>query len=668
MILTKRYTDGMAFRLRVSTKQISKLLLPMNAILFSSCIFLLFRYPISLNSLLFQVCFFALLIGFYLFSGSLNQLAIALLLSVTAVSLIGQIRTTSFFLNGLTGAEFLTLSGAFFAVLLSIFLSQRNRSYLESWKNNKIDSFLLATSLIPAMYFGNGTPKTAFGYVATGNEDNLVWLLALTKTVSEKSGLAFTPDVSAGAGTATGSFLFLIQSVFDFALPVTIPFSFLFNPFVLKVTYGFVLLLLIWTAGFYIAKWLTDNRRELNLSAVVALTALSGIVLYACAATLMKYGHFSAFACLPFIWAAFGIRSTEPFRRSSGSNILNVVAPGLLVIGASLAWWPIFPAAIAVLALIAIDFGRRKSERDLRLTFAKAGTSLLILFGFLAFISPVRISSAWSDFVTNISVRGGADPISIYALVFASATLIALLRKPRIQREEIEAHFFEGSAREISILFIYASFIFLVTAYVSNPSGLFGSSLQYDFYAASKMFLVVLSILLPAGVLILGKKVLSFNSSGLTSFVFLISGAIIFLQLGALGTNSLFPVSVTGKSPGWISDVFDVAKKTPDKTIVCLNTIKGTDPTSYDMYLCTRMAGGFTGKLDEQESWATEVNLRQDFSEIKNGLYDEEFFQDVHVILSDGTRRHTGNLNQQRWSITLPWDLFSFSGVNRLDK
>ena len=667
-MFTERYTDGMVTNPRVSTELVSKLLLPMNAILFSSCIILLFRYPISLSSLLFQVCIFAFLIGVYLLCGSLNQLAIALLLSVAAMSLIGQMRTTSFFLNGLTGAEFLTLSGTFFALLLFVFFSQRNRSYLKSWKNNKIDSLLLATSLIPAMYFGNGTPKTAFGYVATGNEDNLVWLLALTKTISEKSGLVFTPDVSAGSGTATGSFLFLIQSVFDFALPVTIPFSFLFNPFVLKVTYGFVLLLLIWTAGFYVVKWLTDNRRELNLSAVVSLTALSGVVLYACAATFMKYGHFSAFACLPFIWAALGIRSNESCLKSSGSNILNVVAPGLLVIGASLAWWPIFPGAIAVLALIAVDFGRRKSVSDMRLAFAKAGIPLLLLFGFLAFISPVRIASAWSDFVTNISVRGGADPISIYAWVFASATLIALLRRPRIQRDGKETHFFEGSAREISILFIYASFIFLVTAFVSNPSGLFGSSLQYDFYAASKMFLVVLSILLPAGVLIFGKKVLSFNSSGLTSFVFLISGVIIFLQLGALGTNSLFPVSVTGKSPGWISDVFDVAKKSPDKTIVCLNTIKGTDPASYDMYLCTRMAGGFTGKLYEQESWATEVNLRQDFSEIKNGIYDEEFFQDVHVILSDGTRRHTGDLNQQRWSTTLPWDLMSFSGVNRPGK
>ena len=607
--------------------------------------------------------------------GEPSRILASLLLSMVGLTVPISIIWSRGYLNSINGNVLTTIWLLFACVLLLLLRRNTNdsRAIPGTWYGYVIFAILAISWL--QRFPVTSSPRSLALLVTDSGEDNAHWLVGLSKsTIGSASQL--TPDSAQGSGTTVGAFYVLGRTMMRLMDTGIIGKG--SNAFVLVRLY----LILALTNGIL---WISITGQILRKTSIIKQAlfgAFSGATAFILLLKFLRSGHFSTAVALVLMSLMVWLL-TRDWLSSTTSRLLLCISTLVTMYATGESWYPLKAVFVIYALLLAVIIGLRiqnyAKQSEKSKSFFVSIIAALIGLGILYLRLPVLMKS----FVTNatnwdyvkytMSLPGGYPFLQEQHLVIAiSAALVVLLIPKHIFGSRYLTSVLGASFISI-VLFITASLL-LIADHVPPFSPQYGPR---------KMLFLVSALCAPFvfSLIALGLHQIQSTLRHLRPYGLIVGiPAIIFLSTLVAPSDTKWPNGYDLSSPRWTVGVVKLLNEQPDKNVVCLRTDywdPQVDPvylTASDYengYLCSRMALGLAGVFDYPHNTWIAANICQIKPDQAAAAWDDSFFRQLNILVTDPTRRSTLTWCQGDWEgatngwlHSVRWDLVTLYDQN----
>ena len=458
----------------------------------------------------------------------------------------------------------------------------------------------------------------ALRYLVYTGEDNTAWLSFLTSGFDSESGFNYSDPAKSRSDIRpqTQALLLIFRKLYFFGQASP---SVTDSVLILQRLYFVIIFMTVLVAALGVAKVLL--RKNFSPISVFAFASLTGITTYFSLSSFAMVGHLTPIITiwLVLIGIFTVLNIDQDSEKTKFSKFISASFFVVIFLGASEAWWPIKPALYMVIGFFAskeiLKFGLNKFGK---VNLYKGAALVSLLLGLIALTSnPISknienristLSGTIAELKTNIHMSGGT---LVPGYIHFLAIMIALPFFWQTSNQKFAA--INNAKLKAVLLGLIGYYLMIVMFSLST------SPYSID-YAAQKLGLVVITILLPLEILVFA-LFLGSNPISASKSLALFSSGLMFIIYAGSPTSSLtpewnqisFPFAVIDRIKSedtlvWEGALISQIDENSTKTNLCFNKFVIGD--SREVFSCSKFASGLQGSFyDSFARYWLQVNL-----------------------------------------------------------
>jgi hypothetical protein len=502
-------------------------------------------------------------------------------------------------------------------------------------------SISLILLLVVNHFFNSITSLTkpqALRYLVYTGEDNGAWINFLSSGFTEENKFAFF-DMNRFATDIRPQTQALLLIFRKLSLFGQANLSVTDSVLILQRLYFVIIFMAVLVASLGVAKVLTG--KSFSPISVFAFSSLTGLATYFSLSSFAMVGHLTPIITIWLVLVGiFTALNIDQFsEKTTFSKIISATFFVIIFAGASEAWWPIKPALYMIIGFyISKEIFKIGKTKFSRANLYKGSALIVLLLGLISITqSPISknleyrlatLSGTIAELKTNIHMSGGTlAPGYIHFL----AIMIAL---PFFWQTSNPKFALINNAKLKAVLLGLIGYYLMIVMFSLSTS-------PYSIdYAAQKLGLVVITILLPLEILVFA-LLIGGNPISASKSLALFSSGLIFIVYAGSPTSSLtvewnqisFPFAVIDRIKSedtlvWEGALINQIDQNLTKTNLCFNRFIIGD--SREVFICSKFASGLQGSFyDSFARYWMKVNL--------NSTSDKEFLE---ILPSDFSKKY----------------------------